>query len=665
MIVYFDICAVLILCILIFSAFFRGMTDGLPNRTYIALVSVTLAATLFDIVTVAVPYRENTAAAWINYGAHLGYLSMRSAMVPMYILYLISLTDTWFKLKNSKSFKIQLIIPYAAIIIALVLNGFNGAVFRYNADGSYRRGSALALLYICSLLYLVFGMGYLLKYKRLFSFEKLISLFAIFPFTAAAVLIQLFHGTLLVEMFASALALLLIIITVQRPEELLDSLTGLGKYDAYCVDMKKNFSNGKRVGIILVNISNYSSMHSILGLDNLNLVLKNTAMKLSAINKEEKLKADLYYLDRGRYRFVVTEEHWDGLEKTAQRINFELKQSIIFNQMALNLIAFVCIAHCPEEITGFEPLMAFGNELNNMPYTGRVLRTSEIAAENRFRLNNELDMIIDAAIANRSFEVYYQPIYSIADKRFISAEALLRLRHEKYGFISPELFIPVAEKSGAIHKIGEIVLDKVCSFIASDEFERLGLKYIEINLSVAQCMQADLADNILETMRRYGVSADKINLEITETAASYSQNIMMENLDKLTDAGVEFSLDDYGTGYSNIKSVASLPIKIVKLDKTFVDNESNPRMWIVLKNTIKMLKDMNMHIVVEGIETEGMMKKFADLECEYIQGYYYSRPIPQADFVTFMHKQQAKRQAGRAVQTDTAAKQTAERVEQQ
>ncbi len=639
MIFYFDICAVLILCVLIFSVFFRGMTGGLSNKLFLILLLVTLAASASDVLTVAVPFNSN---AYVNYAAHFLYLSFRSMMVPIYILYIISLTDTWHKLKHNTPFKILLIVPYAAVLAALALNSFNGAVFGYTENGDYKRGPMIVILYIASFIYLIFGFYYLIKYRKLFTAEKLISLCAMFPLTLAAVAVQWVINTLLVEMYASAISLLLIIVTVQRPEELLDSLTGLGKYDAYCVDMKKNFANGKRVGVILVNISNYSSMHAILGLDNLNTLLKNIAVRLTALNKEEKLHADLYYLDRGRYRFVVTESHWDKIEKAADRINFELKQNIIFNKMALNMITFVCIAHCPEEITGFEPLMAFGNELNDMPYTGRVLRTSEIAEKNRFRLNNELNIIIDGAIANDSFEVYYQPIYSIADKSFISAEALLRLKTEKYGFISPELFIPAAEKSGAIHKIGEMVLEKVCKFIASDEFEKLGLKYIEINLSVAQCMQAGLAESILEIMHKYGVTADKINLEITETAASYSQNIMMENLDKLTSAGVEFSLDDYGTGYSNIKSVASLPIKIVKLDKTFVDNESNPRMWIVLKNTIKMLKDMNMHIVVEGIETEGLMKKFADLECEYIQGYYYSRPIPEEAFVEFMRKHSSK-----------------------
>ncbi|MBD5146648.1 MAG: EAL domain-containing protein [Ruminococcus sp.] len=643
MVIYFDICAALILCMLLFSVFFRKMTVGMSNRLFIVLTSVTLATTVSDILSVVVPYSSSGIMNVVCNGLQYAYLALRNTMAPVYIFYLISLTDTWHKLKKNILFKLCMIIPYLVIISMLISDAFTDDVFYFDENGVYTRGSAMPVLYVCSFFYLAVGCIYTIRYRKLFTTEKLLSLGAIFPLTLVSLAVQWVFSGLLVEMFASALSLLLIIITVQRPEEFLDSLTGLYKYSAYGVDMKRNYANEKHVGIILINISNYSSMHAILGFDNLNGMLRNIADRFVAINKEEKLRAGLYYLDRGRYRFVINESQWDKMEQTAEKINKELKQNIIFNQMALNLIAHVCIAHCPDEITEFEALMAFGNELNDMPYSGRVIKTADIAKENRFRLSNELDAIIDNAIANRTFEVYYQPIYSIETDSFISAEALLRLPHDKYGFIPPDLFIPAAEKNGAIHRIGELVLEKVCSFIASREFSELGLEYIEINLSVAQCMQADLADNILQIMKRYGVTPDKINLEITETAASYSQNIMMENLEKLTQAGISFSLDDYGTGYSNIKSVASLPITIVKLDKTFVDSEDNPRMWIVLKNTIKMLKDMNMHIVVEGIETESLVKKFTELNCEYIQGYYYSKPIPESDFVSFMRKHAGKK----------------------
>ena len=113
---------------------------------------------------------------------------------------------------------------------------------------------------------------------------------------------------------------------------------------------------------------------------------------------------------------------------------------------------------------------------------------------------------------------------------------------------------------------------------------------------------------------------------------------MAENIEQLNASGISFSLDDYGTGYSNIQRVSSLPLKIVKLDRTFVNAEDNPKLTIVLENTVKMLKDMEMQIVVEGVETEQLVKRFTDMECEYIQGYYYSKPIPKKEFIEFMYK---------------------------
>lgn len=154
-------------------------------------------------------------------------------------------------------------------------------------------------------------------------------------------------------------------------------------------------------------------------------------------------------------------------------------------------------------------------------------------------------------------------------------------------------------------------------------------------------MNSSLADDILEMMDKYHVSPERINLEITETAVSYSQRVMMENIQKLSEAGLKFSLDDYGTGYSNMKRVVSLPLKIVKLDKSLVDEWENPKMWLFVVYTIKMLKNMNMEIVVEGIETEDMVEAFADLKCDFIQGYYFSRPVCKDDFVKFVRTAQA------------------------
>ncbi len=322
----------------------------------------------------------------------------------------------------------------------------------------------------------------------------------------------------------------------------------------------------------------------------------------------------------------------------ASLINDALHQTVKIDKFDLNLIPYVCLAKCPEDIDNFQSLISFGTDFHEkLPYNGEVIHADGSTVKRMVSLLTGMDSIIERALANHGFHVYYQPIYSIEKKRFVSAEALLRLIDEKEGFISPEIFIPAAEKSGAIHKIGDYVLTEVFQFIASSEYKKLGLEYIEINLSVSQCMHHGLADSILESMNRYGVSSNQVNLEITESAASYDQSVMSENLEQLSAAGLTFSLDDYGTGYSNMYRIAALPLKIVKLDKTFVNNQ-NSKMWTILQNTVRMIKDLNMEIVVEGIETEEMVKKFSDLKCDFIQGYFFSKPIPQREFVEFIDR---------------------------
>ena len=322
----------------------------------------------------------------------------------------------------------------------------------------------------------------------------------------------------------------------------------------------------------------------------------------------------------------------------ASLINDALHQTVKIDKFDLNLIPYVCLAKCPEDIDNFQSLISFGTDFHEkLPYNGEVIHADGSTVKSMVSLLTGMDSIIERALANHGFHVYYQPIYSIEKKRFVSAEALLRLIDEKEGFISPEIFIPAAEKSGAIHKIGDYVLTEVFQFIASSEYKKLGLEYIEINLSVSQCMHHGLADSILESMSRYGVSSNQVNLEITESAASYDQSVMSENLEQLSAAGITFSLDDYSTGYSNMYRIAALPLKIVKLDKTFVNNQ-NSKMWTILQNTVRMIKDLNMEIVVEGIETEEMVKKFSDLKCDFIQGYFFSKPIPQREFVEFIDR---------------------------
>ncbi len=630
----FDIAAIIILTLLLISCIMRKLTRGTQNKLFLIFISTTWLATVLDIWAVWLDNGNSTNRLAL-YAAHTLYLIVHNFTVPVYALFVISLTDTWHKIKKSFWMQFVLWVPFLVVFGALLINPF--AKIMFVVDGGYRRGPAFFLIYAAVAVYLIFVMSYMHRYWDQLERSKVLAVMSYIPIGITAMVIQMLSPTTLVEMFSSAVSLLLMSIGVQRPEEIMDSDTQFMKYSAYATDMSRNYRNQKHVNVVMLNLGSFSSINAIMGYDFAMMVLNDVVEKIRRINRHLENRGDLYYLDRGRFRMVFAEKDREWAVKAADMLMGSLTEKSEENHLDVSLNPYMILARCPEEIPDFKTLMTFGMDFHEkLKYEGRVMYAPEVIHEDMFEIRKNIDSIIEEALHFNRFRVFYQPIYSTEKGRFVSAEALLRLFDPDYGFISPELLVTAAEKSGAIHRIGKYVLEEVCRFITSGEFETLGLEYIEVNLSVTQCMRSNLAEEVLEIMEKYHVPHGSINLEITETAASHAQDVMAENLGKLTQAGVTISLDDYGTGYSNIKRVAQLPLKIVKLDKTFVDGQDNPKMRVVLKNTVAMLKDMDIEIVVEGIETQEMLDFFTEQRCDFIQGYFFSKPIPMPEFIRFV-----------------------------
>lgn len=630
----YDIAAIIILTLLLISCVMRKLTSGTPNRLFLAFISVNWIAGFFDIWAVTLD-NANSTNLFALYVAHSGYLIIHNFTVPVYVLFVISLTDTWHKIR--KNFFIQFIlwVPFLTVLAALLTNPFTKKMFLVSRG--YQRGEWFFLIYAAIAIYALFAIGYMIYYRELVEFSKFCAVMSFIPIGLVALLMQLLSPSTLVEMFGSAISLFLVSIGAQKPEEIVDSDTQLMKYSAYANDMKRNYHNKKNVDVVMLNLGNFSVINAMMGYDFAMQILEDVVERIHRVNMFSGGKADLYYLDRGRFRMVFDERDREQAAEAAEALISSLMEKRDFNDLDVTRLPFVVLARCPEEIKDFKTLMTFGMDFHEkLKFEGRVMRVDEVFHKGLLEIQGNIDEIIEEALEFKRFQIYYQPIYSVEKGKFVSAEALLRLFDPTYGFISPEILVTAAERSGAIHRIGDYVLEEVCRFIADDEFRSLGLEYIEVNLSVKQCMRINLADKILGIMAKHRVSTEYINLEITETAAGDTQEVMTENLQRLYRAGVSFSLDDYGTGYSNIKRVIQLPLKIIKLDKTFVDEQENPKMRVVLKNTVAMLKDMNMEIVVEGIETQEMLDYFAELQCDFIQGYFFSKPIPKPEFISFI-----------------------------
>ena len=249
----------------------------------------------------------------------------------------------------------------------------------------------------------------------------------------------------------------------------------------------------------------------------------------------------------------------------------------------------------------------------------------------------EMELAIISAIEEDRVEVFYQPIYSTKLNRFVSAEALVRIRNHDGSIVPPGKFISVAEETGLIAKLGERVFEKTCQLIQKHEIQKYGIEYIEVNLSVIQCHQKNLASTYINILDKYHIDPSMINLEITETASIQAKRVLLENMMTLIDYGVTFSLDDFGNGQSNLNYLIDMPVSILKLDMNMTrDYFDKKKAKYAVKATVNMVHDMQLKVVAEGIETKEQLMAMNKIGVDYIQGYYFSKPLPTDEFLEFI-----------------------------
>jgi len=231
------------------------------------------------------------------------------------------------------------------------------------------------------------------------------------------------------------------------------------------------------------------------------------------------------------------------------------------------------------------------------------------------------------------FEVYYQPIIEVKNREIVAAEALIRWRHPKYGLIPPDVFIPMMEKTGFIVEIGKYVLKEVLK--QQKRWELFKFKEIEIsiNMSLLEIETEGFIENVTEQLLHHQINPELIKFEITESAAMSNEGEVDRQLLELKNLGVAIALDDFGTGYTSFDYLKKFPADVLKIDKTLVDyilvNKEDQR---IVKAMIELGHNLGMKIVVEGIENERMSQIIASYGCDYMQGYYFSKPVPVFEF---------------------------------
>ena len=634
-IVYFNYAAAATLAVVLFSARVRKVGVALANKAFIATAFEVLMTTVFDIMAV---YFDNLGPGNVaaKYFFHAGYLILHTLTAEFYLFYLISLTDTWHRYRKSRKLFLVLSLPSAIYILLQVIGWLGGpSVFYISEAGVYTRSTTFFAGYIVGAFYLVYGIYYIVRYRKLFTPTWILTLFTPYPFIAGAMVAEYFHPQLLIELFFNALGIAFVYANIQKPEELTDVSTGLGNsgaYEAYC---KRAFFNGKPFSAIILDMRNFHIIQDVLDFKTSSEFKRGCAEFIREVSRKLKLYADIFYLQNGRFVLLVDEFFAANVPLAADVITERFNSVIPVGTKEVRPHTAVCTATLPEDIPSFDAFMRFSENRLYGIEVGELKAAGDLMKDDQYRVLINIDRIVSEALSDDHLEVYYQPIYNVAEKDFSSCEALLRLKDPEFGFVSPEIFIPAAERSGYIDRIWDFVIGSVCRFAASPDFASLGVKHIEVNLSANQCMKERLAPQIISQIDKTGADKGLISLEITETAVARNASTLEKNLRQLNSAGMTICLDDYGVGYSNTRRIMDLPIGIVKLDKSLLDGIETERIRSIVRDTVGMLKDLGASIVAEGVETKEMLDTIVECGADLIQGYYFSRPLPEKDFAEF------------------------------
>ena len=439
-----------------------------------------------------------------------------------------------------------------------------------------------------------------------------------------AAIIQFLNNELLLVGFASAMGVLILFVVMENPEANLERR--IGCFNAYALSeyMSKGAEKQRGASVMEISFDNldYLEERGIF----VDQVLRNV-VSLVARDTNGKIFKDI------NSNIVVISENADALQTSAETVyrNFS-EDKLLCKSMKVILLKNNTSFTSMDEMSRFFTFLRQGG--------GKRAEGVLVVNERMITKYMEKYVVeeqISEALQEDRVEVFFQPIYNNAEKSFTSAEALVRIRQKDGSFLSPGVFIPVAENNGQIVELGERIFSLVCRFIQKNDLEALGIHYIEVNLSVIQCQMENLAEQLIAITNEYQINPAWINLEITETGVVSARNVLLNNMRKLIDEGFSFSLDDFGKGESNLMYVVEMPVSIVKLDydisKAYFNTEKAKH---VVKAVVGMAHELKLKMVAEGIENEDELRTMQEEGIDYIQGYYYSKPIPGDEFIRFV-----------------------------
>lgn len=442
-----------------------------------------------------------------------------------------------------------------------------------------------------------------------------------------------------------------------------DPLTGLPNRDSFNEHLQDALENVRRsqriVAVLFMDLDNFKLINDSLGHYYGDRLLQEVADRLRRCLREGDMAARL-----GGDEFILLlreiEDPADAIS-VAERVVEEIKYPFDLFGQKVTVTTCVGIATHGHSLAGYSSSAAPGASAGDPQ---DMLRNADLALyQAKLRKDSyevfsrgmhsgavgrmELERELRDALEREEFEVYYQPKFALANalasRRLVGVEALLRWGSEQRGLVMPSEFIPVAEETGLIVPIGELVLEEACSrasewYAAHKSFEDVTLS---VNLSARQFSDPGITNTISRLLESYGLPPGSFQLEITESMLIGDREVAVQRLQALKALGLKLAIDDFGKEYSSLTYLKDLPVDTLKVDQSFVAGLTRGTADVaIVRLIIELAHELGLDVVAEGVESEEQLSKLAALGCELAQGYYFSRPLPASEIDSLLRKQE-------------------------
>ncbi len=623
----FQIAALIIVVLLLYHFLTQKKLHNADTKAFTYVLVLGSLYILFDLVGTLVainytPERESTILLILT-GIYLFDI-----MIP-YILYCCVAASFG---KDQKINAISALCTGITVVMIFLMVGNieHGWFFYFDRECVFRNGSGYFFLYLYTLAYAAIVMFQTIRNRENYSLEKMKIVGRFLVVEGVCMGIELYTQYILLSGFGLALGLVFIYLAMNNPGDYIDSTTGVFDKQYFDNWIQEKLNKRSEFHVIAVEAFMLKQVNKVYGSSTGDQLLIQIARELQNITDSVQV-----FRTTGNCFLVITDSLTE-YEKDRQQIEEYFREPFVVDGEKIDFPAVVCGIINGEKMEQEDVLLGYIEYLVSL-----VKHTDEtvvIQSDDRilegFRYEKEVEHFLKTAVERDLFEVYYQPVFWTKEDRYITLEALSRLKHPNMGMIPPDVFIGIAERQGLIAQIGLLQFRRVCRFIKENEHMMKQIKNVKFNLSPSELLKPGHSQVLIDIVKEYGLSPRYFQFEITETVATEYSESFCKAVEDFTNAGIGLCLDDFGSGYANLNAVLKLPFEVVKMDRSLLTGITCDEQSAVFYHSIvTVMQNMGYTIVAEGAETEEEVNLLREWGVDMVQGYYFSRPLPEKELL--------------------------------